>query len=531
VVAGPGPPLPVPASPYGPLNGLALRVHELSQTGRCEEALAAAEDYERAARVIGDEKTVDFLIQGRAYAHYSLGRYAESLAAGERLLERHRASDNVLGEAKVLADLAELCVLLGRFVEGMRYLARAGLLLEYTTRHNERYFSALAGYAVAAKAAGLYEVAAEAYERLRREQRSLSRSVSGFRSTNYVEMLLSWGLRLEQLGCAAEANSRLRRGAEIAGDWLAGSAERGVAEFALTAFRALALAKLGEVDRAGRLAEEIIAPLRAQNLYWEAQVAHLALGVALRAGGELGAARRELVAARQLSGFGGLTDERLIVQYELATLAAEVHGPDATGDLLDTVQEQARQLWQQRLQRLAILRQARQREELEIERARTEAALVHDPLTGVGNRRRFDELMAAVETGRLPYPTSLLLIDVDKFKAINDTYSHSAGDQVLRELGAILRANCRTADIPTRYAGDEFTVFLHADLPTAVEVAERIRAAVAATSFAHITPGAPVSISAGVAQLLAGMTAADLFHAADALLYQAKRGGRDRVAA
>jgi diguanylate cyclase len=133
----------------------------------------------------------------------------------------------------------------------------------------------------------------------------------------------------------------------------------------------------------------------------------------------------------------------------------------------------------------------------------------------------------------VPPPVSLLVIDVDRFKAINDTYSHTAGDEVLRELGTILHAHCRTGqDTAIRYAGDEFVVFLDGDLATAVEVAHRIRAAVASSAvFAHITPGTTVSISTGAATLRPTMTTADLFRAADANLYQAKRSGRDRVAA
>lgn len=91
---------------------------------------------------------------------------------------------------------------------------------------------------------------------------------------------------------------------------------------------------------------------------------------------------------------------------------------------------------------------------------------------------------------------SLLIIGVDKFKAINDSHSHSAGDDVLRALGAILKENCRDTDIPPiRYAGDEFTIFVHADLPTAIAIAERIRVAVSTADFDRITPGSPVSVS------------------------------------
>jgi diguanylate cyclase (GGDEF)-like protein len=168
---------------------------------------------------------------------------------------------------------------------------------------------------------------------------------------------------------------------------------------------------------------------------------------------------------------------------------------------------------------------------MEREQARTELALMRDPLTGLGNRRHFDQLMASIDAGALPDPTTLLLVDVDRFKAINDGYSHSVGDQVLRSIAGTLLEHCRTDDLAIRYAGDEFTVFLQADLTAATQVAERIRAAVRDTDYTRLVPGLSVSLSIGVALLRPGMTAADLFHAADHQLYEAKRRGRDRIAA
>ncbi len=122
--------------------------------------------------------------------------------------------------------------------------------------------------------------------------------------------------------------------------------------------------------------------------------------------------------------------------------------------------------------------QARQREELELERAQAQA----------GNRRQFDAMVVALHTGAR-IPPSLLIIDVDKFKSINDDHSHTAGDAVLREIATVIAAHCRAGiDVPIRYAGDEFAVFLNTDLDTAVDIAGRIRAAVAATDVGHLTP-------------------------------------------
>jgi diguanylate cyclase (GGDEF)-like protein len=165
------------------------------------------------------------------------------------------------------------------------------------------------------------------------------------------------------------------------------------------------------------------------------------------------------------------------------------------------------------------------------ERMRHEA--LHDPLTGLANRRRFDQIMEVLREPGPAEPLVFLLIDVDKFKAINDTYSHATGDAVLRRVAELIDAHCRQGyDVPVRYAGDEFGVFLRgSDLAAGVEVAERICAAVRGTDLDEVSPGLTVSLSIGVAACQPDMTGEDLFRTADERLYEAKRCGRDRVAA
>jgi diguanylate cyclase (GGDEF)-like protein len=505
---------------------------ELNDAKRNHEVLELADEYEGVARALGDERTVGFVMHQRMNAYAYLRLYDQAGVVGESLLVRHRAAGNVLGEAKLCGDLAEILMRRGRFVEGMRYLARAGLLLENTTRHNDRFVSALWSYAGAAHAADLWEEAASCYEQL---AANLTPAIDRLMAIVYwpeiqLGILLTWGLRLEQLGYGFEASNRLRRAAAVAEDWRRALVADPDREREAIAAQALALAKLGQVDEAIALAEPVLVPLREQGRTWAAWSAHIALGVGYRARGELVAARRELLAALGLTESHVPADARLVTQHELAMLTAQTLGADVAADLVEQIRVQARLLWEQRQQRRAMLRQARQQEELEMERARTDAALLFDQVTGLGNRRRFDQLMSGVDGGQLATPISLLVIDVDKFKAINDTHSHSAGDYVLRELGTILKANCRPTDpLPIRCTDDEFVVFLHGDLPTAVAVAKGIREAVAATDFDQIIPGTPVTVSAGVATLRPGMTAAELFRTANANLFQAKLDGRDRV--
>ncbi|GAB1640711.1 diguanylate cyclase [Krasilnikovia sp. MM14-A1259] len=520
-------------SPVGPFFRFVEQVRELVDHDRLNEALVMTDELQWVAAAFHDRPTVDLLIQRRMYTYLELQQYSAALAVGAQLMARHRAVGNLPGEARTGADLAELCLLGGRVTEGMRHLARAGLLLESTTRHNEGYHGALCSYGDAAAAAGLYDVAAAFYEEFHANCASTVRAVFEYR---YGSLLVSWGLWLDQVGQSFEAGHRWRRLEEITGAWLTtlGPAAAANDVEVITSARALALAKLGRHDEAIALAQPVVVarhtgPYTAVDVWW----AHLALAVALRARGEHEAARRESLAADYLVCQDIMAaDDRLLVQRELAVLNADALGREACGDLLVALQAEAKHLWRQRRQRLAMLHEARQREELEIAHARTHDALLRDPLTGLGNRRRFDQVMSGLRPGDGIPPVSLVLIDVDNFKTINDTHSHTAGDRVLRDIAAIIGAHCRRdIDTPVRYAGDEFTVFLDGDLASAAAVAERIRAAVAATDFGHLTPGTPVSISTGVATLRAGMTAADLFHAADTNLYRAKRGGRNRVAA
>ena len=522
--------LPAQVSPYGPFDAWGREVHGIAQYGSAEQALAAADRYASLAALLGDERTLEFLVQGRMYARQRLGRYPEALADGQELLARHQAAGNPLGEAKVLADLADLYFLLGRFGEGMRCLARAGLLLETPRSPLNRYLSALSNYAIAAESAELYEAAHDAYERVR--QGGAVVRLAWLPSVgNHPKMLNVWALRLAQLGRTGESTRLFQRVITLTATTAVDPEDLEEVELSrdVSAFRAVALAMLGDVDEAIALAQPLVAPPVSREVsarWW----AHLALGIAHRARGDRAAARRELLASQQFS-WDEPHESVLLIEYELAALAVDSFG-DAGRPVLDVVRRQAERLWQQRLNYRSMLQQARQREELEIERTATAAALLRDPLTGLGNRRQFDQIAVAVDTGAAVSPVSLLVVDVDNFKTINDTHSHNAGDHVLRELGAIFRAHCRAGqDTPIRYAGDEFVVFLHANLATAVEIAERIRSSVAATDFDSVTPGTRVSISTGVATLRRDMTAADLFIAADAHLYRAKRAGRNRVAA
>lgn len=158
-----------------------------------------------------------------------------------------------------------------------------------------------------------------------------------------------------------------------------------------------------------------------------------------------------------------------------------------------------------------------------------ERLATRDALTGLANRRLFDESLQreVARSQRLDAPLSLLVLDVDHFKQVNDTYGHQTGDAVLREVADALVANTKNYDVAARYGGDEFVVLLPGcSRDDALGVADRVR-----NGIARAVGEAPVTISAGVATVPDNAGDAErLMAAADAALYDAKRTGRDRVA-
>jgi diguanylate cyclase (GGDEF)-like protein len=161
------------------------------------------------------------------------------------------------------------------------------------------------------------------------------------------------------------------------------------------------------------------------------------------------------------------------------------------------------------------------------ERAHLEAR--HDQLTGLANRRHFDEFLGRM----LPrasdeHPVSLVLIDLDHFKSINDRYRHLVGDAALCWVARHLRAQCRQSDLPARLGGDEFALVLAAPLAIAHQVCNRLRVAVAERA-ADLPTDITIRLSAGIAEATAPCDAIHLFKRADEALYAAKAAGRDAV--
>jgi diguanylate cyclase (GGDEF)-like protein len=156
-----------------------------------------------------------------------------------------------------------------------------------------------------------------------------------------------------------------------------------------------------------------------------------------------------------------------------------------------------------------------------------------DPLTGTGNRRYFDQ-RAATELSRSRrhnQPLACIMLDIDHFKHVNDTYGHPFGDEVLRQLGQLLADDCRAEDIVCRYGGEEFVILTPGmDQSGAAVFAERLRHSIEELQFTCAGTPVKVTCSLGVAGVDPfTKSSGDLVGRADKALYEAKHGGRNCV--
>lgn len=185
-------------------------------------------------------------------------------------------------------------------------------------------------------------------------------------------------------------------------------------------------------------------------------------------------------------------------------------------------------LWQNHRTRVMHERQ------IEAQQRQLEALAYQDPLTGIFNRRFLEQLIEKEISlmRRFGHESSLVLIDIDGFKRVNDTYGHPAGDCILGQVAKVLAENVRQCDTLARLGGEEFAVLLpHTSLAQAAEAAERLRDAVHKSVFLMGDTRVEITISAGVSCLCEGdyHGRSDYYARADAALYEAKKAGKNRV--
>jgi diguanylate cyclase (GGDEF)-like protein len=187
--------------------------------------------------------------------------------------------------------------------------------------------------------------------------------------------------------------------------------------------------------------------------------------------------------------------------------------------------------WQSRSGMLAAARSTIAGERLSVEHARLSRDVLLDPLTGLSNRRCFDDWLARVPVRE--HSAAMLLLDLDGFKSVNDAHGHAIGDEVLRRIGSLINEHVRPGDTALRLGGDEFVVILENDKAepatlhrTASIRAKALREAVEVTDWSRVSPGLQIAISVGVAATTLGRGDAGdpdaLYRAADADLYANK---------
>jgi len=169
--------------------------------------------------------------------------------------------------------------------------------------------------------------------------------------------------------------------------------------------------------------------------------------------------------------------------------------------------------------------------ELALQRDALEKLSITDQLTKLANRRCIDDMLSSEinRSNRYGHPLSLLLLDVDHFKAINDTFGHDVGDTVLQGIAKIIAEGVRQTDMPGRWGGEEFLIICpETDLPGALALAELLRCRIANYIFSE---AGNRTVSIGVATVIRGESSKDILRRVDKALYQAKEAGRNQVRA
>ena len=510
---------------FGPFDVLSEWAHRAYLDGFCERAVHACREALVVVEGAGDVQTARYLRYVQGVALQDLGRHREALSVALDLLADLDGETEPTWRAKALALLAETSAAEGQLTRALDALAEGSWLVARSRNDTYGHLSASMAVAIALRAVFLFEEA----DALLIVPRRWEAPEVALQIVHEAAVLHAyWAATLELVGLKDEAARRFARCAATAlrmqrlADAV-GEREMQARGEVLEAFAMLRLGERGLAAARARAAVERF-PHRPELL--EYQLVHLVLGGELLARREWAAAREHLQVA---------FDDAQTAQREVWVGAAVYALADAdVGELgrhpaVRTWKMLARRalqhMWREREARFATLADRVRLRELSEETRRIHEERLADPLTGLGNRRL---LRSSVEAA--PGPLSVVFVDVDRFKDVNDVFSHAIGDEVLVRVAAILREHCRPEDDVIRYGGDEFIVLVHGDgaVSAAEEIAHRLHTAVVETDWAAIAADLEVTVSIGVAW---GSEAMEAVATADDALFEAKRAGRNRVVA
>jgi diguanylate cyclase (GGDEF)-like protein len=461
-------------------------------------AVAARECFQAAANDAADPQAVDAARAGECDALNRLatalrlaGDHATAIATLEQAEALARASGQAARQAMVLRNIGICCSLVGRHQHAMACLDEAEVLLRVHGSDFDRSGARLSAINARNRLADSLPV--ESAERLQILQATLP----------------EWQALAEE--CAVNGQRRVHAMA------------RG--NLAIT------LAELGRHGEAIAELQSLEPAYRALGMRPNEGLCVSKLGRSHHALGDAAAAREVFRRAVSLLDDAGSLDD---LQEALEGLSA---AEEACGDAPAALAALRRVREIERRKSDAAARAAVVQRELRIELARLGSQwarhATQDPLTGLANRRALelwmDEQLPRAEQGQ---PLTVLLMDLDHFKWVNDSFGHAIGDEVLRRVARLVERSCREGDLAVRYGGEEFVLALAGvPLDAALAIAERLRQAIAAEGWEAVAAGLTVSVSTGVAAALEAPTAPSLFALADRRLYAAKFAGRDRVVA
>ncbi|GAA3627534.1 hypothetical protein GCM10022223_51030 [Kineosporia mesophila] len=291
-------------------------------------------------------------------------------------------------------------------------------------------------------------------------------------------------------------------------------------------------------------ADRSLVVLQASDPATDANIAMLSVADAIRAHQAGDPAR----AARLAEACAGAIGPNVPVHLRLLALSLAAHSPQTPPAALTYARELVSLRWNSRLSRLTSMRAAIDAERRRVEHEFLRDQVLVDDLTGLGNRRAYTAYLDRIRRSlavtaarpdqdrrirrraRRPPDLVIMMIDIDHFKAVNDSFGHDIGDEVLRRMGSVLSAQVRSGDLAARLGGDEFVVVMAQDGQGVAESrAQSIVQAVRDYPWDEVAPGMTISVSLGLHQGPASDLAL-LPAEADRQLYVAKRKGRGRVA-
>jgi diguanylate cyclase len=512
--------------PFGPYDHIAAQVHEHYIDGFADVAVRVARAALPFALEVGDIATVRYLHYTVACAMLELGLYDEAAGESYQLLS-HVDEHNHAWRAKALSILGDAWVRKGDTPAAIDALAEAYALVEGFVPQTYDELSAAQSIAIVLGHAQLFEAADDIFRLCLASHITTTGSQADEARVLVLQeaalLQATWGAALEIDGRDAEAVTCYRacltralammNAIDDQDDEMLARAE---------VMEAYVLGRLGEYRLAEARMWAATSRFRLRPELPEVLLAKLGLGAAYARDEQFAKARQNLQEAADEAIRKDRWVWSLTALAQLATVDVLEYGPHpAVGRWQALARETTQRLWGERESRFVALRDRMSLRALTEEANRLGQVALMDPLTGLGNRRLLDRRLRVAD-GEL----CVVFVDIDHFKAVNDTFGHDIGDGVLTRVAAILQDLTRSDDTVVRYGGDEFVLLVPGvSKDEASLIAARVHDSVAIEDWDSLTLGLRVTVSVGLAAEEAHLAMA----AADEALLEAKRAGRDRV--